>query len=256
MALNYLLAPEFQISVTSGKPDTGGWIEVFLAGTQTKYFTSCDFNGTKNPFRIPLDSLGQALVLAEDSAAYDVFVYNRYGTQLFSRHNVTTARGGGITSANITSQDGSITITQTERGVDLSVNGATPSVLRASAATLTGNGDFVFTEVQRDGEKATVSQGKVLLDKGWYHYDVTVKFVWNSNPVNTSVPVVVSTNNCSHTNDFDCSYTHEQTIQLSGEFKSTIVNTEFAVSVSGAPTGMNIELTGFGIYYITSGSAT
>jgi hypothetical protein len=45
-------------------------------------------------------------------------------------------------------------------------------------------------------------------------------------------------------------------MQLSGEFKSTAVNTEFTVSVSGAPTGMNTELTGFGIYYITSGSAT
>ena len=252
MALNYLLAPEFQISVTSGKPNTGGWIEVFLAGTQTKYFTSCDFNGTKNPFRIPLDSLGQALVLAEDSTAYDVFVYNRYGTQLFSRYNVTPGKGGGgLTSTSITSQDGSLTVTQTEQGVDLSVNGATPSVLRASAATLTEDGNFAFTEVQRDGEKAIVSQGKVLLDEGWYHYDVTVKFVWNSTPTNTSVPVIVSTNNCSHTNDFDCTYAHEQTIQLSGEFKSTAANTEFTVSVSGIPTGMNVELTGFGIHSIT-----
>ena len=95
MALNYLLSPEFQISVTSGKPNTGGWIEVFIHGSRTKYFTACDFNGTKNPFRIGLDSLGQAMVLADDSNNYDVFVYNRYGTLLFSRYNVTTAGGGG-----------------------------------------------------------------------------------------------------------------------------------------------------------------
>ena len=95
MALNYLLSPEFQISVTSGKPNTGGWIEVFLAGTRTKYFTACDFNGTKNPFRIPLDSLGQAIVLADDTNNYDVFVYNRYGTLLFSRYNVMPSGGGG-----------------------------------------------------------------------------------------------------------------------------------------------------------------
>lgn len=95
MALNYLLSPEFQISVTSGKPNTGGWIEVFIHGSRTKYFTACDFNGTKNPFRIPLDSLGQAMVLADDSYKYDVFVYNRYGSLLFSRYNVTTSGGGG-----------------------------------------------------------------------------------------------------------------------------------------------------------------
>lgn len=95
MALSYLLSPEFQISVTSGRPDTGGWIETFLAGSRTKYITACDFNGTKNPFRIPLDSLGQAVVLAEDDRLYDVFVYNRYGTLLFSRYNVATAGGGG-----------------------------------------------------------------------------------------------------------------------------------------------------------------
>lgn len=95
MALNYLLSPEFQISVTSGKPNTGGWIEVFIHGSHTKYFTACDFNGTKNPFRIPLDSLGQAMVLADDSNNYDVFVYNRYGTLLFSRYNVMPSGGGG-----------------------------------------------------------------------------------------------------------------------------------------------------------------
>jgi hypothetical protein len=94
MALKYLLSPEFQISVTSGKPNTGGWIEVFIHGSRTKYFTACDFNGTKNPFRIPLDSLGQAMVLADDSNKYDVFVYNRYGSLLFSRYNVMTSGGG------------------------------------------------------------------------------------------------------------------------------------------------------------------
>jgi hypothetical protein len=94
MALKYLLSPEFQISVTSGKPNTGGWIEVFIHGSRTKYFTACDWNGTKNPFRIPLDSLGQALILADDSNKYDVFVYNRYGSLLFSRYNVMTSGGG------------------------------------------------------------------------------------------------------------------------------------------------------------------
>lgn len=251
MALNYLLSPEFQISVTSGKPNTGGWIEVFIHGSHTKYFTACDFNGTKNPFRIPLDSLGQAIVLADDSNNYDVFVYNRYGTLLFSRYNVMPSGGGSGVINNITSFDGSIEVTPTGDGVDLSVAGATPSVLRASAATLTEDGNFAFTEVQRDGDNATVSQGKVLLDEGWFHYDVTVKFVWNSTPANTSVPVVVNTNNCSHTNDFDCTYAHDQTIQLSGEFKSTAINTEFIVSVSGIPTGMNVELTGFGIHSIS-----
>jgi hypothetical protein len=250
MALNYLLSPEFQISVTSGKPDTGGWVEVFLAGTRTKYFTSCDFNGTKNPFRVPLDSLGQALILAETGSLYDVFVYNRYGTLLFSRYNVAPQDGGGISSVNITSVDGSIVVTNTGNGVDLSVNGYEPSVLRATASTLLEDGPFSFTRRQVSGHQIEVSNGHVLVDTGWYHYDITVKVIWDSVLRDEHAPITLTANTDSASITFDLSRVHDETIQLSGEFRALQDNTEFTVSMSGLPTGIAVDMTDFGMHSI------
>lgn len=256
MALNYLLSPEFQISVTSGKPDTGGWIEVFLAGTRTKYFTACDFDGTKNPFRVNLDSLGQAVMLAEDSAAYDVFVYNRYGSLLFSRYNVIPSNGGGISTASITSEDGSITITQTEAGVDLSVNGHEASVLRATATPLTADGSFVFTLRQKTGESVDVGQqGNILAKTGWFHYDITAELVWNSSNANQVSNVTLSSNVNSAVDAFDLSYPHSDFVQLSGEWKAIEDNTVFSVSVTGIPQGMTVKISDFGIHAINGGGS-
>ena len=256
MALNYLLSPEFQISVTSGKPDTGGWIEVFLAGTRTKYFTACDFDGTKNPFRVNLDSLGQAVMLAEDSAAYDVFVYNRYGSLLFSRYNVTPSNGGGISTASITSEDGSITVTQTEAGVDLSVNGHEASVLRATATPLTADGSFVFTRRQKTGESVDVGQqGNILAKTGWFHYDIAAELVWNSSNANQVSNVTLSSNVNSAVDAFDLSYPHSDFVQLSGEWKALEDNTVFSVSVTGIPQGMTVKISDFGIHAINGGGS-
>ena len=255
MALNYLLSPEFQVSVTSGKPNTGGWIEVFIAGTQTKYFTSCDFNGTKNPFKIPLDSLGQALVLA-DEGSYDVFVYNRYGSLLFSRYNVSPAKGGGISTASITSEDGSITVTQTATGVDLSVNGHEASVLRATATPLTSDGSFVFTRRQKTGESVDVSQqGNILAKTGWFHYDITAELVWNSFNTNQVSNVTLCSNVNSASDAFDLSYPHSDFVQLSGEWRSIEDNTIFNISVTGIPQGMTVKISDFGIHAINGGGS-
>ena len=121
MALQYLLAPTFQFINTAGKPLSGGaYMEVYVHGTRTKYFCASDFDGTLHPFRIPLDSLGSNIVLANDTGSYDVYAYNRYGTLMMSRYNVKPGAGGGI-GGTITSQDGSVKITPTADGVDLSV---------------------------------------------------------------------------------------------------------------------------------------
>lgn len=94
MALNYLLDPMFQIENSAGKPATEGWLEVYLHGTRTKYYCASDFNGTLHPFKIPLDSLGSNIVLADDGQSYDVYAYNRFGSLLMSRYNVHPGSGG------------------------------------------------------------------------------------------------------------------------------------------------------------------
>lgn len=99
MALKYLLSPTFQTINTAGKPATGGYIEVYVHGTRDKYYCASDFEGTLHPFKIPLDSLGSNIILADDTHLYDVYVYNRYGTLMMSRYNVIpvgTGDGGGL----------------------------------------------------------------------------------------------------------------------------------------------------------------
>lgn len=90
----YLLDPCFQMVGTGGRPLTQGWIEVYIAGTRNKYYCSSDFAGTLHPFKIPLDSLGSNIILADVEKSYDVYVYNRFGNLAMSRYNITPGKGG------------------------------------------------------------------------------------------------------------------------------------------------------------------
>ena len=250
MALAYLLSPTFQIENTAGKPATGGYIEVYVAGSRTKYYCASDFDGTLHPFRIPLDSLGSNIVLADDAGSYDVYVYNRYGGEMMSRYNVKPGSGGGIGS--ITSSDGSIIITPTENGLDLRTNSEAPSILRATAQTLSGDGQFQFSELQRDGQDAVVdTNGRVMVNEGWWHYDATVRLRWPGDPnVNGTQSISLYTANASDSTSFDLSYAHSDTVQVNGEFKAENDGTQFVLGVTGAQPGMTVELVDYGIHSI------
>lgn len=120
----YLLAPTFQFLNSAGKPLTEGWMEVYIAGTRDKYYCASDFNGTLHPFQIPLDSLGANIVLADPSQAYDVYVYNKFGSLIMSRYHVFPSHGGGSSVLNITisSEDGTVTVINDGNGnFDLSI---------------------------------------------------------------------------------------------------------------------------------------
>jgi hypothetical protein len=94
--LNYLLQPNFQFVDINGKPLVGGWIEVYLHNTTTPYITKADFDGTDNPFKVPLNSKGMAVVIAEDANAYDVLVYGKDGGLFWSASNVTISTYANI----------------------------------------------------------------------------------------------------------------------------------------------------------------
>ena len=110
----YLLDPTFELVNTAGKPLTDGWIEVYIHGTRNKYYCAKDFDGTLHEFKIPLDSLGANIVLASPAHAYDVYVYNKFGSLIMSRYNVVPATGDGAVIkdvVNITSKDGTVDVT-------------------------------------------------------------------------------------------------------------------------------------------------
>lgn len=250
--LNYLLAPTFQYINTAGRPLSGGaYLEVYIHGTRDKYYCASDFEGNLHPFQIPLDSLGANVVLAEDTGSYDVYAYNRYGSLIMSRYNVKPGAGGGSGMGSITSSDGSIEVTPTSTGVDLKVNGQEPSVLRATADDLDADGSYTFSALVIDGDELSVDEnGRIRMEDGWYHYDATVRLVWEDS-VNDSATVQLYTTLNSDVMEFDLSYAHDETVQLGGEMKITTGGTSFVLGVSGLPNGMVAQLVDLGIHTIT-----
>lgn len=121
----YLLDPTFELINSAGKPLTDGWIEVYIHGTRSKYYCASDFTGTLHPFKIPLDSLGANIVLASPAHAYDVYVYNKFGSLIMSRYNVVPATGDGAVikdTVTITSNDGTVNVqTSDQTNWDLSI---------------------------------------------------------------------------------------------------------------------------------------
>ena len=114
----YLLPPTFQIENSAGKPITNGFIEVYLHGTRTKYYCASDFDGTLQPFKIPLDSLGANIVLASPAHSYDIYIYNKYGTLVMSRYNVVPATGDGAVIKDVVtikSEDGTVSVESQEQ---------------------------------------------------------------------------------------------------------------------------------------------
>lgn len=120
---SYLLNPNFQFINTAGKPLTEGYLEVYIAGTRNKYYCASDFDGTLHPFQIPLDSLGSNIVLADPSQAYDVYAYNRFGSLIMSRYNVSPGNTGGSGALTITisSDDDTVQVVKDGNNYDLSI---------------------------------------------------------------------------------------------------------------------------------------
>ena len=121
MALAYLLDPSFQTLNESGRPLVGGHIEVFYHNSHLPYITKADFDGTNNPFEVPLNSKGMAVIIADVSNAYDVYCYDAFNSLFCSRENITTA--GNVGDVNIIG-DEILEFTKSLSGNDITFNGS------------------------------------------------------------------------------------------------------------------------------------
>lgn len=256
MALNYLLSPEFQIVSSSGRPATGGYIETYIHGSRTRYYCASDFDGTLHPFQVPLDSLGGNVVLADDANAYDVYIYNRYGSLLMSRYNVHPSSGGfgGI----ITSSDGTITVTQIDGGWDLSVTGGKAGTLKAGADSLSSDGYFSFVKKEGQGDAIYMdNDGHIFLEDGWFHFSATVKLTWDGVENPQCGPIRLNSGLTYDIIDFDFSYNHVDTVVLDGDIYIGPRSSQyisfgrgFSLSVTGMQQGMTAELVDCDIHTI------
>lgn len=165
----YLLAPTFQFVNSAGKPITGGWMEVYIHGTRTKYYCCSDWDGTLHPFKIPLDSLGSNIVLASPAFAYDVYVYNRFGSLIMSRYNVIPTTGGasGVVPVDITieSQDETVDVTVSGTTYNISISG-TIDKLDTVSADVEELKDIIATGlVQSDWEESDTEAQSYIKNK-------------------------------------------------------------------------------------------
>lgn len=248
MALNYLLSPEFQIVNSAGRPASGGYLEVYYHGTRDRYYCASDFDGTLHPFQVPLDSLGGNVVLADDSHAYDVYIYNRYGSLLMSRYNIHPSSGGSMGGV-ITSSDGSVTVTPTQDGWDLSVDDGKAATFRAAADSLYADGYFSFRKIEGEGDAIYLDNGVIRLEDGWYHFSATVKITWYGSNVNDTSTVRLYSGATYDVIDFDYSYNHSDTVVLDGDIWIGAHSTHyisfgrnFSLGVTGMRQGMVAEL--------------
>lgn len=101
-SLAYLIDPFWQGEGVNGKPLVAGYMCVYIAGTDQKYITWQNWDGTRHPFKIPLGSDGRATILAEVQYTYDCYLYDSFGNLVCSRLNVKPAIGGDVTVYGLT----------------------------------------------------------------------------------------------------------------------------------------------------------
>ena len=109
-SLAYLIDPFWQGEGVNGKPLVAGYMCVYIAGTDQKYITWQNWDGTRHPFKIPLGSDGRATILVEVQYTYDCYLYDSFGNLVCSRLNVKPAIGGDVTVYGLTEvwHDGSM----------------------------------------------------------------------------------------------------------------------------------------------------
>lgn len=131
--LNYLIDPFEQFMNLNGKPLVGGYITLYLAGTNEKYISYQNFDYTQNPFKIPINSDGRVTILVDVSQAYDAYVYSSNGNLIVSRLNLSCpggVAGGGL--RQVIHDD-----TMTGKGTQLSPLGVSPLTNLAVDDTMT-----------------------------------------------------------------------------------------------------------------------
>ena len=140
MALQYLFDPNKQFQSLGGVNEVGGFIRVFLNGTDDRATTYKNFDGTLNEADIVLDTYGRAVVIVDDTKTYRIEVYNRLGGLMWtvSNYKASGGSGGGFgTPVSVEGTVGEIDVDEnTEGGVKHFVVGLAATIKNA-IATLT-----------------------------------------------------------------------------------------------------------------------
>lgn len=111
MSLAYLYDPNKQFIDRDGGVNVGGFLRVYLNGTDDHATTYKNFEGTLNAEDIVLDNNGRAVVICEESQYYRIEVYNRSGGMLWTQYPIKPESGSSsLQRINIFSSDHSVDV--------------------------------------------------------------------------------------------------------------------------------------------------
>ena len=253
-----------QFELKNGALNVGGRLFVYYEGTDDLAEIR-DENGTVLQQPAILDNDGRALGLFVDAQrVYRLVVQDASGAMQFTVNKMAPS-GGGAGSAlgknyNVTSTDGSITVnkfddagtTVFDLGLGVDMDQLNPSCLKAGAAPKTGDGKFVFEELVREGDLLSVDEhGAVRCEQAWYHFTAIVELAYDGTATNAEQQITLYTTLSNSVVDFDLSYAHRESIELSGDIHVIESNSEFVLGVTGLPNGVTASLVDFDIHAIT-----
>ena len=253
-----------QFELKNGALNVGGRLFVYYDGTDDLAEIR-DENGTVLQQPAILDNDGRALGLFVDAQrVYRLVVQDASGAMQFTVRKMAPS-GGGAGSAignnyDVTSTDGSISVNKFDEGgttvfdlgLDVDMDRLNPSCLKAGAAPKTGDGKFVFDELVHEGDLLSVDEhGAVRCEPAWYHFTAIVELAYDGTATNAEQQITLYTTLSNSVVDFDLSYAHRESIELSGDIHVVESNSEFVLGVTSLPNGVIASLVDFDIHAIT-----
>lgn len=136
MALQYLFDPNKQFQSIGGVNEVGGFLRVFLDGTDDRATTYRNFDGGLNEPDIVLDTYGRAVVIVDDTKTYRIEVYNRLGGLMWTVSNYKARGGSGGGSGGGTGTPVSVDGTVGEIDVDENTEGGVKHFVIGLASTI------------------------------------------------------------------------------------------------------------------------
>lgn len=259
MALAALVSRTNQYQLKSGALNVGGKIYVYKDETDD-LADVYDEDGRILAQPLVTDSNGRTNgPMVDPGGVYRLVVQDAYGATLYTvRHMVPAGGSGGVDIRTvITSDDGSIIVTPTDHGYDISLPKA--SVVQAASSELNAAGTFQIYEIKKQqGTDIWLDQttNKLMCNKGWYHCDVSV-VMQNSTARNEMLVVGFSDTLEQWHGDYnlDLSYTNQRCESFSFDVYIGRDGTELSIIETQAlPSGVKMFLHTFDVHTLFCGS--
>ena len=257
-----------QFQARNGQNNVGGYLRVYLYGTDDRAVTYKDYSGTLNTADIVLDNNGRAVVICDNTRSYRLEVYDRSGDLLWTQQPTTcVAGGGGMSMVDIQSTDGSVSVQKTTSGgmttYDLSVdNNDNPDFLDWIKCSWYDLVDGAYVPRYAAGTMSVGAKGLNLAADMLYHVTATVRAnkTGERSPFYDNIGVHFSLfdgENTVEVQNFtrivDHSLGLSQDFTVDADIKVGSLASQLVVTIDGAESGITFNLVSVEAHRVYSG---